>query len=144
MEREAVQRRSPPAPLVARPNMAVKPSPSSRYKKRHCGAPSCVSAGEEESPTAAAAISGAVTPLLAGGRVAASNTASSSATALSPRLAAAPCFSLVHVLSSLVFGSGHALVSCCSSFCLFVFKSLFCPSHVLFCLSVIFIWFTCT
>ncbi|KAK5615509.1 hypothetical protein CRENBAI_026429 [Crenichthys baileyi] len=61
-------------------HMAVKPSSSSRR-----GAPSCVSASEEESPTAAAA-----TPLLAGRRVAASMPASSPATALSPRLAAAP------------------------------------------------------
>ncbi|KAK5604734.1 hypothetical protein CRENBAI_011444 [Crenichthys baileyi] len=69
---------------------AVKPSSSSRRKKRRRGAPSCVSAGEEESPTAAAATPGAVTPLHAGGRAAASKPASSSATALSPRLDAAP------------------------------------------------------
>ncbi|KAK5612278.1 hypothetical protein CRENBAI_016266 [Crenichthys baileyi] len=72
----------------------VKPSSSSRRKKRRRGAPSCVSAGEEESPTAAAATPGVVTPLLAGGRVAASIPASSSATAQSPRLAAAPPMSL--------------------------------------------------
>ncbi|MED6289140.1 hypothetical protein CHARACLAT_033239 [Characodon lateralis] len=64
---------------------AVKPSSSSRCKKRRRGAPSSVSAGEEESPTGAAATPGAVTPLLAGRRVAASIPA-----AQSPRLAAAP------------------------------------------------------
>ncbi|KAK5600968.1 hypothetical protein CRENBAI_006082 [Crenichthys baileyi] len=79
-----LRRRSSP-PL----HTTVKPSSSSRRKKRRHGAPSCVSAREEESPTAAAARPGAVTPLLAGGRVAASKPASSSATALSPRLAAA-------------------------------------------------------
>ncbi|KAK5609935.1 hypothetical protein CRENBAI_007740 [Crenichthys baileyi] len=80
-----LRRRSSP-PL----HTAVKPSSSSRRKKRRRGAPSCVSASEEKSPTPAAATPGAVTPLLAGGRVAASKPASSSATALSPRLAAAP------------------------------------------------------
>ncbi|KAK5601186.1 hypothetical protein CRENBAI_002984 [Crenichthys baileyi] len=79
-----LRRRSSP-PL----HTAVKPSSSSRRKKHRRGAPSCVSASEEESPTAAAATPGAVTPLLAGGRVAASKPTSSSATALSPRLAAA-------------------------------------------------------
>ncbi|KAK5619400.1 hypothetical protein CRENBAI_004564 [Crenichthys baileyi] len=34
MEREAVQRRSPPAPLAAHSGPAVKSSPSSRHKKR--------------------------------------------------------------------------------------------------------------
>ncbi|KAK5621507.1 hypothetical protein CRENBAI_002835 [Crenichthys baileyi] len=34
MEREAVQRRSPPAPLVARPDLAEKPTSSSRRKKQ--------------------------------------------------------------------------------------------------------------
>ncbi|KAK5611732.1 hypothetical protein CRENBAI_011276 [Crenichthys baileyi] len=87
MEHEAVQRRSPPAPLVARPNAAVKPSPSSHRKKRR---PSCVSASEEESPMAAALKSGAMVSLPADVRAVASNPASSSATALSPRLAAAP------------------------------------------------------
>ncbi|KAK5622019.1 hypothetical protein CRENBAI_012230 [Crenichthys baileyi] len=47
MERETVQRRSPPAPLVAHSDPAVKPSPSSRHKKRRRGGPSCGSAGEE-------------------------------------------------------------------------------------------------
>ncbi|MEQ2246169.1 hypothetical protein ILYODFUR_035474 [Ilyodon furcidens] len=56
---------------------AVKPSPSSRRKKRRRGAPSCGSAGEE------------VVSLPAYERAAASKPASSSATALSPRLAAA-------------------------------------------------------
>ncbi|KAK5601746.1 hypothetical protein CRENBAI_021330 [Crenichthys baileyi] len=45
MEREAVWRRSPPAPLAVHFGPAVKPSPSSRRKNR--GAPSCGSAGEE-------------------------------------------------------------------------------------------------
>ncbi|KAK5599818.1 hypothetical protein CRENBAI_015067 [Crenichthys baileyi] len=80
-----LRRRSSP-PL----HTAVKPSSSSRRKKRRRGAPSCVSASEEESPTAAAATPGAVTSLLVGGRVAATKPASSSATALSLRLAAAP------------------------------------------------------
>ncbi|KAK5604253.1 hypothetical protein CRENBAI_020526 [Crenichthys baileyi] len=80
-----LRRRSSP-PL----HTAVKPSSSSRRKKRRRGAPSCVSASEEESPTAAAATPGAVTPLLAGGRVAASKPASSYATAQFPRLTAAP------------------------------------------------------
>ncbi|KAK5602242.1 hypothetical protein CRENBAI_015062 [Crenichthys baileyi] len=79
-----LRRRSSP-PL----HTAVKPSSSFRRKKCRRGAPSCVSASEEESPTAAAATPGAETPLLTGGRVAASKPASSSATALSPRLAAA-------------------------------------------------------
>ncbi|KAK5609500.1 hypothetical protein CRENBAI_007214 [Crenichthys baileyi] len=61
MEREGVQRRSPPASL----------------------------AGEEESPMSAAVTSGAVVSRPADVRAAASNPASSSATALSPRLAAA-------------------------------------------------------
>ncbi|KAK5620610.1 hypothetical protein CRENBAI_021589 [Crenichthys baileyi] len=89
MEREAVQRPSPLTSLVARPNKAVKPTSSCRHTKRRRGAPSCVSAGEE-SPTAAAVTSGAVVSLPTDVRAAASNPASSSATALSPRLAAAP------------------------------------------------------
>ncbi|KAK5623621.1 hypothetical protein CRENBAI_010471 [Crenichthys baileyi] len=89
MECEAVQRRSPPAPLAAHSGPAVKSSPSSRRKKRQRGAPSCVSAGEE-SLTAAAVMSGVGTPLLAGGRAAARKPASLPATAPSPRLAAPP------------------------------------------------------
>ncbi|MEQ2311049.1 hypothetical protein AMECASPLE_015603 [Ameca splendens] len=69
--------RSPPAPLAAHSGPAVKPSPSSRRKKCRRGAPSC-SAGEE------------VVSLPADLRAAASNPASSSATALSARLAAPP------------------------------------------------------
>ncbi|KAK5622306.1 hypothetical protein CRENBAI_005947 [Crenichthys baileyi] len=65
MEREAVQPRSLPAPLAAH------------------------SAGEE-SLTAAAIMPGVGTPLLAGGRAAASKPASLPATAQSPRLAAPP------------------------------------------------------
>ncbi|KAK5599429.1 hypothetical protein CRENBAI_021335 [Crenichthys baileyi] len=78
MEREAVQRRSPPATLVAHPDPAAKPTSSSRRKKRRCGAPSCFSAGEE------------VGPMPTDVRAAGSNPASVSATALSPRLGAAP------------------------------------------------------
>ncbi|KAK5599436.1 hypothetical protein CRENBAI_021342 [Crenichthys baileyi] len=89
MEREAVQRRSPPAPLAAHYGPAVKSSPSSRRKKRRRGTPSCVSAGEE-SLTAAAVMPGVGTPLLAGGRAATSGPASFPATAQSPRLAAPP------------------------------------------------------
>ncbi|KAK5601454.1 hypothetical protein CRENBAI_026205 [Crenichthys baileyi] len=77
MEREAVQLHSPPASLVAHSGPAVKPSLSSRRKKLRRGAPSC-SAGEE------------VVSLPADVRAAASKPASSPATALSPRLAAAP------------------------------------------------------
>ncbi|KAK5622687.1 hypothetical protein CRENBAI_026100 [Crenichthys baileyi] len=77
MEREAVQRRSPPASLVSHPDLAAKPSSSSRHKKRWRGMTSCGSVGEE------------VGPMLADVRGAASNPASSSATALSPRLVAA-------------------------------------------------------
>ncbi|KAK5604067.1 hypothetical protein CRENBAI_023718 [Crenichthys baileyi] len=84
-----LRRRSPPAPLAAYSGPAVKSSPSSRRKKRRRGAPSCVSASEE-SLTAAAVMPGAGTPLLAGGRAAASKTASLPATAPSPRLAAPP------------------------------------------------------
>ncbi|KAK5608748.1 hypothetical protein CRENBAI_020962 [Crenichthys baileyi] len=47
MEREAVQRRSPLAPLAAHSGPAVKPSPSSRCKKRQRRAPSFGSAGKE-------------------------------------------------------------------------------------------------
>ncbi|MED6285506.1 hypothetical protein CHARACLAT_029990 [Characodon lateralis] len=90
MERAAVQRPSPPSSLVVRPNTAVKPSPSSSRKKRRRGAFPCLSADEEESPMAAAVMSGAVASLPAELRAAASNPASSSATVLSPRLAAAP------------------------------------------------------
>ncbi|MEQ2292650.1 hypothetical protein AMECASPLE_025124 [Ameca splendens] len=90
MEREAVQRRSPPDPLVAHPDLAEKPTSSSHRKKRWRGAPSCFSAGEEESTMAAAVSSGVVVSLPADVRAAASIPASSSVTALSPRLAAAP------------------------------------------------------
>ncbi|KAK5601263.1 hypothetical protein CRENBAI_001989 [Crenichthys baileyi] len=90
MEREVVQRPSAPSSLVARPNKAVKPTSSCRCKKRRRGTPSCVSAGEEESPTAAAVTSGAVVSLPTDVRAAASNPTTSSATALSPRLTAAP------------------------------------------------------
>ncbi|KAK5612123.1 hypothetical protein CRENBAI_026157 [Crenichthys baileyi] len=76
MEREAVQRRSPPAPLVAHPDPAAKPTFSSRRKKRQRGATSCCSTGEE------------VGSMPADVRAAASNPAPSSATA-PPRLAAA-------------------------------------------------------
>ncbi|KAK5617390.1 hypothetical protein CRENBAI_006629 [Crenichthys baileyi] len=89
MEREAFQLRSPPASLAAHSGPAVKSSPSSRRKKRRRGAPSCVSASEE-SLTAAAVMPGVGTPLLAGGRAAASKPASLPATAPSPRLAAPP------------------------------------------------------
>ncbi|KAK5617053.1 hypothetical protein CRENBAI_016537 [Crenichthys baileyi] len=78
MERVAVQRPS-----------AVEPSSSSRRKRHRCGAPSCVSAGEEKSPMAAAVMSGAMVSLPADVRAAASNPVSSSATAVSPRLTAA-------------------------------------------------------
>ncbi|MED6290553.1 hypothetical protein CHARACLAT_014209, partial [Characodon lateralis] len=74
MEYEAVQHRSPPAPLVAHSGPAVKSSASSRRKRRRRGAPSCGSAAEE------------VVSLPAYVRAAASKPASSSATALSPRL----------------------------------------------------------
>ncbi|KAK5610388.1 hypothetical protein CRENBAI_005402 [Crenichthys baileyi] len=84
-----LRRRSPPAPLAAQSGPAVKSLPSSRRKKCQRGAPSCVSAGEE-SLTAAAVMPGAGTPLLAGGRAAASKPASMPATAPSPRLAAPP------------------------------------------------------
>ncbi|KAK5601650.1 hypothetical protein CRENBAI_022692 [Crenichthys baileyi] len=57
---------------------AVKPSPSSRRKKRRRGAPSCGSAGEE------------VVSLAADVGAATSKPASSSATTLSPRLSAPP------------------------------------------------------
>ncbi|MEQ2308714.1 hypothetical protein AMECASPLE_031070 [Ameca splendens] len=86
MEREVVQLRSPPASLVAHKDLAAKPTSSSSHKKRRRGAPACVSASKEESSTAAAAMPGAKTPRLA----AASNPTSLSATAQSPRLAAAP------------------------------------------------------
>ncbi|KAK5617012.1 hypothetical protein CRENBAI_016491 [Crenichthys baileyi] len=72
-----LRRCSPPVPLAAHFGPALKPSPSSRRKKRRRGAPSC-SAGEE------------VVSLPADVRAAASKPASSPATALSPRLAAAP------------------------------------------------------
>ncbi|KAK5604693.1 hypothetical protein CRENBAI_012901 [Crenichthys baileyi] len=92
MEHEAVQRRSPPASLVAHPDLAVEPSSSSRHKNHRRRAASCFSAGEEESPMAAAVTSGSVVSLPADVKAAASIPASSSATALpqSPRLAAAP------------------------------------------------------
>ncbi|KAK5614967.1 hypothetical protein CRENBAI_008218 [Crenichthys baileyi] len=72
-----LRRRSLPAPLAAHSGPALKPSPSSRRKKRRCEAPSC-SVGEE------------VVCLPADVRAAASKPASLPATALSPRLAAAP------------------------------------------------------
>ncbi|MED6242226.1 hypothetical protein ATANTOWER_001833 [Ataeniobius toweri] len=78
MEREAVQRCSPPAPLAVHSDLAVKSSPSSRRKKRRRRAPSCGSAGKE------------VVSLPADMRAAASKPASSSATAMSARLAAPP------------------------------------------------------
>ncbi|KAK5616708.1 hypothetical protein CRENBAI_025910 [Crenichthys baileyi] len=84
-----LHRRSPPAPLAAHQGPAAKPTSSFCRKKRRRGAPSCVSAGEE-SLTAAAVMPGAGTPLLAGGRAAASKPASLPATAPSPRLAAPP------------------------------------------------------
>ncbi|KAK5615862.1 hypothetical protein CRENBAI_021100 [Crenichthys baileyi] len=91
MEREAVQRHSPPAPLVAHPDLAEKPTSSSRRKKRRCGAPSCFSASEEESTMAMAAVmSGAVVSLPADVKAAASIPAFWSATAPSPRLVVAP------------------------------------------------------
>ncbi|MEQ2221934.1 hypothetical protein ILYODFUR_020744 [Ilyodon furcidens] len=86
MEREVVQLRSPPASLVAHEDPAAKPTSSSRRKKGRRGAPACVSASKEESPTAAVATPGVITPKLA----AASKPASSSATAQFPRLSAAP------------------------------------------------------
>ncbi|MEQ2249385.1 hypothetical protein ILYODFUR_028632 [Ilyodon furcidens] len=45
MEHEAVQLRSPHAPLVACPDPAAKPASLSRRRKRRRGAPSCSSAG---------------------------------------------------------------------------------------------------
>ncbi|MED6282489.1 hypothetical protein CHARACLAT_032715 [Characodon lateralis] len=47
MEREAVQRRSPPAPLPAHSGPAVKSSASSCRERRRHGEPSCGSAAEE-------------------------------------------------------------------------------------------------
>ncbi|MEQ2306997.1 hypothetical protein AMECASPLE_013760 [Ameca splendens] len=78
MEREAVQHHSPPAPLAAHSGPAGKSSASSRRKRRRRGAPSCGSAAEE------------VVSLAAYVRAAASMPASSSATALSPRLVTPP------------------------------------------------------
>ncbi|KAK5600949.1 hypothetical protein CRENBAI_006492 [Crenichthys baileyi] len=72
-----LRRRSLPAPLASHSGPALKPSPSSRRKKRRRGAPSC-SAGEE------------VVSLPGDVRAAASKPASSPATAPSPRLTAAP------------------------------------------------------
>ncbi|KAK5618430.1 hypothetical protein CRENBAI_018464 [Crenichthys baileyi] len=72
-----LRRRSLPAPLASHSGPALKPLPSSLRKKRWRGAPSC-SAGEE------------VVSLPADVRAAASKSASSPATAPSPRLAAAP------------------------------------------------------
>ncbi|KAK5600201.1 hypothetical protein CRENBAI_005822 [Crenichthys baileyi] len=102
MERELVQRPSPPSSLVACPDPAAKPTSFSRSRKRRRGAIPFFSAGEEESPMAAAVTSGAVVSLPADVSAAASNPASSSATALSPRLAAAPPmpFSLAPARSS--------------------------------------------
>ncbi|MEQ2311148.1 hypothetical protein AMECASPLE_016622 [Ameca splendens] len=72
-----LRRRSPHAPLAAHFGPAVKPTSSSRRKKRRRAEVPSRSAGEE------------VDSLSANVRVAASKPASSSATALSPRLAAA-------------------------------------------------------
>ncbi|MEQ2236712.1 hypothetical protein ILYODFUR_015538 [Ilyodon furcidens] len=87
MEREAVQRPSPSS-LVARPDPAAKPSSFSRSRKCRRGAFPCLSAGEEESPMATAVMTGAVVSLPTDVKAAASNPASSSATALSAKLAA--------------------------------------------------------
>ncbi|KAK5623197.1 hypothetical protein CRENBAI_018005 [Crenichthys baileyi] len=89
MEREAVQRPSPPSSLVARPDPTAKQASFSRHRKGRRGAFPCLSAGEEESPMAAA-VTSAVVCLPADVKVAASIPVSSSATAPSPRLAAAP------------------------------------------------------
>ncbi|MEQ2216808.1 hypothetical protein XENOCAPTIV_022676 [Xenoophorus captivus] len=97
MERETVQRPSPPSSLVARPDPAAKPASFSRPRKCWRGDFPCLSATEEESPMAAAVTSGAVVSLPADVKAAASIPASSSATATSPWLAAAP-----PMLSSLV------------------------------------------
>ncbi|KAK5603426.1 hypothetical protein CRENBAI_007950 [Crenichthys baileyi] len=75
MEREAVQRSSPPAPLVAHPDLAEKPTSSSRRKKRRRGAPSCFSASEKVGPMPVDVWAAAINPV------------SSSATALSAWLA---------------------------------------------------------
>ncbi|KAK5607953.1 hypothetical protein CRENBAI_007801 [Crenichthys baileyi] len=95
MEREVAQgqairegcspllRRSPPASVV-------KSTFSSRRKKRRRGAVSSLLAGEEKSPMSSAETSGAVVSLPADGEATASIPASLSATALSPRLPAAP------------------------------------------------------
>ncbi|KAK5614372.1 hypothetical protein CRENBAI_000612 [Crenichthys baileyi] len=90
MQHQAVQLRSPSARLVARRDPAAKPASFSRRRKRRQGAPSCFSAGEEESPMSSAETSGAVVSLPADGDAAASIPTSSSATAMSPRLDAAP------------------------------------------------------
>ncbi|MED6266103.1 hypothetical protein CHARACLAT_032219 [Characodon lateralis] len=87
MECEAVQRTSPPTSLVTCPDPAVKPASFSRHRKRRRGAFPCLSAGEEEFPTAVT--SGAVVSLPANMKAAVSIPTSSSATAPSPRLAAA-------------------------------------------------------
>ncbi|KAK5603665.1 hypothetical protein CRENBAI_002880 [Crenichthys baileyi] len=67
-----------PSPLLLKQMEREAPTSSSRRKKRRRRAPSCFSAGEE------------VGPMPADVRAAASNLASSSVTAQSPRLAAAP------------------------------------------------------
>ncbi|KAK5606613.1 hypothetical protein CRENBAI_017879 [Crenichthys baileyi] len=97
MEREATQRqdiregcspllrRSPPAPASV-----VKSTFSSRCRKRRRGAASSLLVGEEESSMSSAETFGAVVSLPTDVRAAVSNPASSSVTALSPRLAAAP------------------------------------------------------
>ncbi|KAK5611274.1 hypothetical protein CRENBAI_019467 [Crenichthys baileyi] len=85
MEREAVQRPSPPSSLVAHPDPAAKPASFSRHRKRRRRAFPYLSASEEEAPMATAVTSGAVVSLPA-----ASIPASSSATAPSPRLVVAP------------------------------------------------------
>ncbi|KAK5601281.1 hypothetical protein CRENBAI_001768 [Crenichthys baileyi] len=63
MEREAVQRPSPPSSLVARPDPAAKLASFSRRRKCRRGAFPCLSAGEEEPTMAAAVTSGAVVSL---------------------------------------------------------------------------------
>ncbi|MEQ2303365.1 hypothetical protein AMECASPLE_016082 [Ameca splendens] len=88
MEREVVQRPSPPSSLVACPDPAAKPASFSHRRKHQHGVLPCLSAVKEESPMAAAVTFGAVVSVPADVRAAASTPASSSATALSPRLPA--------------------------------------------------------
>ncbi|KAK5606037.1 hypothetical protein CRENBAI_001583 [Crenichthys baileyi] len=72
MERETVQRPSPPSSLVVCPDPAVKPASFSCRRKRRRGAFPC----EEQSPIAAAVTSGAVVSLPADVKAAASIPAS--------------------------------------------------------------------